>query len=292
MKNLVAYLMESKKKYHGSAPTLSVFVDALQATESAYDSINIRANSIITEFGLADLASIPEIQDFQSAVKDFFDAKKSFISRVTSFFSKDDFFNEIGDAFDSKMPKWYEPVLKSEQVAYDMLCKLINKYDGAEIVSEALDANRSYTPMEISIERALHWWDSIKDVEDSEEKMFYKHVVFWDIVFALCDEGNAWAENLCKRSETVGSSMEESEKFNRELSTTKEFKMILDGISEIFKQSEDLTEFLDVNLKPIDDEDDPSEWSLSASDQKAYQSLLKKLENTKQKFIDKCRKIK
>lgn len=291
MKNLVTYLMESKK-YHGSVPTLSAFVDALQATESVYDSTNIRANSIITEFGLADLASIPEIQDFQSAVKDFFDTKEGFTSRVTSFFNKDGFFNEIGDAFDDKFPKWYEPVLKSEQVAYDMLCKLINKYEGAEIVSEALAANRSYTPMEICIERALQWWKSIKDTEDSEEKMFYKHVAFWDIVFALSDEGNAWAGNLCKRSETVGRNEEEIKKFNREVSTTKEFKMVLDGISEIFKQSEDLTEFLDVNLEPIDDEDDPSEWSLSDADQKAYQSQLKKLENTKQKFIDKCRKIK
>jgi hypothetical protein len=45
-------------------------------------------------------------------------------------------------------------------------------------------------------------------------------------------------------------------------------------------------------LEPVDGEDDPSEWKLSPSNQKLYNSELKKLEKMKEDFIAKCRNIK
>lgn len=293
MKTLNQYLVEIIQESNLSVPTLSSFVDILGTLKYRFDDINVRTSFLLDKVGIAKEASSTDIKKLCTALQDFYDKEKNYYSQI------DSISNSVHGglsalfkffSFEDVATKRFEPVKKSRQAAYDILTELINKYKGRKVSESILEAKTNLTPMENAVDIALKWKEKCQEFTDEENLQIIDGFVFWTIVDGLKQEGNTWAENLLKQS--ISSDTKEAQKLARELIRSKEYKMVLTGISKLFKQSEELEEFLDANLEAVDDEVNPSEWTLSSSDQKAYDSNLKKLEDAKKKFIDDCRKIK
>lgn len=289
MKNLVQFLLESSNE---SSITLSKFVDILNDAKYKRDDINPLCMYICVAAGISDDITPADQKKFQAAVQAYYDADDNYRSNMDSFLSRGpkSLSALFGfTSFEDDVVKKYEPVKKARNAAYDALCKLINTYKGKKVSESIVESKEDLDPMENAIEIALQLKEEAGETDDKE---LTDGAIFWAIVFGLDYEGNAWAKKLIDRTTNSRESKKDSEKLAKELSSSDECKMILDGISKISNQSSNLQEILDTCLDAIDDEDDPSEWKLSAFHQKLYDSELKKLEKMKKDFIAKCRAIK
>lgn len=281
MKELVQFLLES---INTKMMSLDWFLNTLNGMQKV--DPDTRVAFICKEAGISDYIESHELKKLKDAIQVYYDALDYFQTQMHA--AKKTITNWQDGA--SVMADKYTNVAHAYDYAYDdVLCKLITKYKGGKVSESILEAKEDLDPMENAVELALQW--KVKEAEDND-KEFADAGIFWAITFALEDEGNAWAKTMVKRAQDAHASQNEREKFVEELTSSDECKMFLTEISKIFDQYNNLQEILDTLLEPVDDEDDPSEWKLSASDQKLYDSQLKKLEKMKKDFIAKCRAMK
>lgn len=281
MKELVQFLLES---INTKMMSLDWFLNTLNGMQKV--DPDTRVAFICKEAGISDYIESHELKKLKDAIQVYYDALDYFQTQMHA--AKKTITNWQDGA--SVMADKYTNVAHAYDYAYDdVLCKLITKYKGGKVSESILEAKEDLDPMENAVELALQW--KVKEAKDND-KEFADAGIFWAIVFALEDEGNAWAKTIYERVKDSRMSKRDPEKIVKEITGGDEFKMILAGISKIFDQINNLQEILDTSLEPIDDEDDPSEWKLSVSAQKLYDSELKKLEKMKKDFIDKCRAIK
>lgn len=280
MKSIVTFLLESSNK----KISLEWFINTLTGLRET-DS-DTRVNFICKEAGISDYIDSHEFEKLKDAIQAYYEALDYFQAHVDTY--KKNRLNWQAGA-EAVAKKYSNVVYAYENAYYDVLGKLIAKYKGEKVSESILEAKEVLTSMENAIEMALQWKE--KEVEDND-KEFTDAGIFWAIVFGLDDEGNAWAKKMFERTKDPHMSNDEKAKLAEEIAGSSECKMMLTGISKIFDQSNKLQEILDTLLEPVDDEDDPSEWKLSTSAQKLYDSQLKKLEKMKKDFIVKCRAIK
>lgn len=275
MKNLSQFLVEST--LDKDIITLSRFVDILADAKYSHDDIIHRADFICAKVGIAGDVTSDDQKKFQTAVQAFYDADEKYRSNMDSFLSA---VSKSFTSFEDVAVKKYEPVKKARNAAYAVLCELINKYTDEKVSESVLEAKNAINSMQEGIEIALKWQ---KKINDGEDKELLDACIFWAIVFALEQEGNAWAKEMYRRSKEASKLNSTKKQFVKEITDSAAFKMILTGISKIF----DMRQNLHKMLEPVDDGDE-----LSVSDQKHFDSELNKLETMENNFIAKCRAIK
>lgn len=281
MKNLVQFLLESSN----TQITLTWFVNTL-ATMQGKDP-DTQVAFICKEAGISDYIDSREFKELKDAIQEYFAALDKFLTQERELKAS---ISDWKTRYSYATTHYYYNVSDAYKNAYyNVLCKLINKYKGGKVSESILEAKEGLTPMENALEIALQWKNKESDIDDKE---LSDAVIYWAIVYALEDEGNAWAKTMIERVNAWRASKREPEKIAKDITGSAEYKMIMTGMSKIFDQYNNLQEILDTLLEPVDDEDDPSEWTLPASDQKLYDSQLKKLEKMKKDFISKCKAIK
>lgn len=281
MKSLIQFLVESTQDK--GKITLSRFVDILADAKYRHDDMNHRCDFICMKADIADDVTPDDHKKLQTAIQTFYDADRKYRSNMDSFLSAGpkSLSALFGfTSFEDDAVKKYEPVKKARNAAYDVLCELINKYTGEKVSESVLEAKHVSNSMQDAIEIALTWKQKANEGEDKE---LMDQCIFWTIVFALDENGNAWAKEMYSRSRDAHKLKSTKEKFLKEITDTDAFKMIRTEISKIFDQHQNLLKILEL----VDDGDE-----LSASDQKHFDSELNKLETMKNNFIAKCKAIK
>lgn len=295
MKSLNQFLIESVSD-EVKVPSLSTFVDMLAGAKYHEDDLEKRAYFILNKAGISEEVAEKDLEKFSSSLQTYYDAQEKYSSDMDSLISSapkslSALFSFT--SFEDKAASKYDSVKNSRNAAYDVLCKLINKYKGGKVSESLLEAKKDATPMENAIEICLAWRRRMDtDLKSDEEKKIGEGAIFFTIVDGLAYEGDTWGKATKQRFENLmHKSAEENEKAAADLVKSPEWKFILTGVEDLYKQAQDLEEMLDRLLEPIDDEDNPHEWKFSDHNQKIYDSELKELETMKKNFIANCRKL-